>query len=123
MGASAFHLQLIVDGITFSGKMSVNGSDILSARMLHNSVYCILFGNNFAKQSSNNILAFCISGSKGTKCGVLPLHEASDSHEDAAMKALSFKNVYDGRLKDIHFSTSDQHDEQVKWRYCRSSFR
>jgi len=82
-------------------------------------IYCILFGNNFAKQGGNNVLAFHTSGftdwknARGEKRGALPLHEASESHKDAAMKALSFKDVCDGRLKDIRYSTSAQHDEQA----------
>jgi len=55
-----------------------------------------------------------LENAKGTKCEALPVHEASDSHKDAAMKALSFKDVCDGRIKDIHCSTSEQHDEQVR---------
>ena len=97
---------------------------------------CILclFGNNFAKQG--NVLTFRITGftdwknAKGTKCGALPVHKASDSHKDAAMKAHPFKDVCDGRLKHIHCSTSEQHDEQVRRnreifynRYCNCSWQ
>ena len=75
-------------------------------------VYCILFGNTLSKY--NRLMVFQHSGftdwknAKGSKRGALPLHEASESHKMAAMKAVAFK------LKGIQSSVSSEHEEQVK---------
>lgn len=82
-------------------------------------IYCILFGNKLGKQG-NHLMVFHNLGfvdwknAKGTKRGALPSHEGSEGHKDAAMKALAFKGVCDGKLKDIHSYMSEQHEEQVK---------
>ena len=65
-------------------------------------IYWILFG---AKSNSS---IFQHSGStdwknaKGTKRGALTWHEASESHKTAVMKALSFKEICEGKLQGIH---------------------
>ena len=51
---------------------------------------------------------------KSAKRSALSLHEGREVHKNATVKAHTFKDVYEGRSRDILFCVSKQHDDSVK---------
>ena len=68
--------------------------------------YCILFVDNSSKHGVH-IVPFHHAGftdwknTKGVKRGVLLNHESSEAHKVATTKALAFRSICEGKLKDI----------------------
>ena len=85
-------------------------------------IYCILFGNKLSKRG-NQSLVFQHSGftdwknAKGIKRSAFTLHEASENHKTAAMKALAFRNICEGKLQDIRSRVSKEYDDEIELFY------
>ena len=51
---------------------------------------------------------------KGANRGALQLHETTETHKNATIKAAAFKDIAAGKTKDIHSSLSKAYEEQIK---------
>ncbi|XP_062500503.1 zinc finger MYM-type protein 5-like [Corticium candelabrum] len=77
--------------------------------------YCVLFGDESLSATAFKTTGFCDwKNAVGVKRGVLLCHEKSEIHKNACIKALSFKNVVEGKKNDICTSRSKEYEERVK---------
>ena len=81
--------------------------------------YCILFGDNSSKRGLH-FVPFHHAGftdwknAKGVKRGSLLNHESSEAHKIATTKALAFRSICAGKLKDILSSLSKAREDLAK---------
>ena len=80
-------------------------------------VYCLLFGEKSGTGvhlTTFQIAGFCYwKNAKGKKRGALPIHESTDAHKAAAIKALAFKDIATGKAEDIQSLLSTSYREQI----------
>ena len=74
----------------------------------------MLFGDESLSATAFKTTGFCDwKNAVGVKRGVLLCHEKSEIHKNACIKALSFKNVVEGKKNDICTSRSKEYEERV----------
>ena len=81
--------------------------------------YCILFGDNSSKCGVHIVLYHHAGftdwkNAKGVKRGALLNHKSSEAHKIATTKALAFRSICEGKLKDILLYLSKARENLVK---------
>jgi len=77
-------------------------------------VYCVLFNTGNHLTVFENLGFNDWKNAKGAKRGALSLHEGREVHKNAATKAHTFKDICEGKSRDVQSCVSKQHDEAVK---------
>ena len=112
---SISQVQVVVNTILF-GKVNIAGCDVQIVRILH-FVHINqekVSGRGVHQATFQNVGFRDWKNAKDAKRCALQLHEATETHKNATIKAAAFKDIAAGKTKDIHSSLSKAYEEQFK---------